>query len=68
MMTFNCVSSDQVESLSLESFQRDDISNPTRKGSDGKYYFWNETWCDLYGPYLSRVEVDEALSAYAKTL
>ena len=31
---------------------------------DGKWYFWNETWSDKYGPYESEEEAEEKLKEY----
>jgi hypothetical protein len=35
---------------------------------DGKWYFWDETWGDWFGPYDSEVEAREKLSAYGRWL
>lgn len=35
---------------------------------EGKWWFWNETWSDRYGPYESKEEASKALFEYAKNL
>jgi len=32
------------------------------------WYFWDETWSVLHGPYLDQQEAQEALLAYARRL
>lgn len=32
---------------------------------DGKWYFWNETWSDLEGPYNTKVEAQAGMREYA---
>jgi hypothetical protein len=35
---------------------------------DGKWYFYDETWADRYGPYDGEQEAREALKKYADPL
>lgn len=35
---------------------------------DGKWWFWNETWSDAYGPYETEEEAAKAATEYAKTI
>ena len=40
-----------------------------RAGWDGPgWYFWDETWCTLHGPFSTFKECRAALKAYAETL
>jgi len=32
------------------------------------WYFWNEIWIDLYGPYDTEADAREALKEYARNL
>jgi hypothetical protein len=32
------------------------------------WYFWNETWNDLHGPFRNKKQAEDALVEYAKTL
>jgi hypothetical protein len=32
------------------------------------WYFWNETWSDCYGPYVTEEECRHKLAEYCKTL
>jgi len=36
--------------------------------NNGLWYFWNETWSDLIGPYKTQGEASVALKSYCKTL
>jgi hypothetical protein len=36
--------------------------------SNGKWYFWNETWSDSYGPYDTLEQVQMAFSDYCETV
>jgi hypothetical protein len=36
--------------------------------SGGWYFFWNETWSDMCGPYASEEEARTALHRYAESL
>jgi hypothetical protein len=42
------------------------MSDPIHKRKDGWWYFWDETWADIYGPYLSRKEALKKLNEYVK--
>lgn len=42
--------------------------NPIHKDLDGKWYFWDETWADRYGPYNTEEEANEALERYGDYL
>lgn len=55
---------EQVAELKPISDVRGD---PLRRRGD-EFWFFDETWSDLYGPYASFHEADAALSEYAKTL
>ncbi len=35
---------------------------------DGAWYFWDESWSYSIGPYSTRVDAEEAILAYAKSL
>jgi len=39
-------------------------ANPVFQDDDGKWWFWNETWSDKYGPYESKERVAKALYTY----
>lgn len=41
-----------------------DAANPVFQDEDGKWWFWNETWSDKYGPYDSKNAVAKALYTY----
>lgn len=44
-------------------------SNPVyRDTSDNKWYFYDETWSDSYGPYDTEEEADRKCAEYAKYL
>lgn len=42
--------------------------DPVHQNEDGKWYFWNEVWCDEYGPHDTRTACNEALVEYCKRL
>lgn len=46
---------------------KDDPANPMRE-VEGKYYWWDETWTVLHGPFETREEANAALSEYARQL
>lgn len=35
---------------------------------DDKWWFWDETWTDAYGPYDSREDADAACAKYAREM
>ena len=41
--------------------------NPVEK-IDDKFYFWDETWANKYGPYENAVEANKALLEYCTTV
>lgn len=41
---------------------------PVGSGSDGRWYFSDETWTDACGPFATRDEAVTELAAYARTL
>jgi hypothetical protein len=41
---------------------------PVHKHTDGRWWFWDETWADELGPYSSRGEAETALDEYADQL
>jgi hypothetical protein len=41
--------------------------NPIHE-EEGKWYFWDETWADRYGPYTSETECRQELDKYIKWL
>lgn len=43
----------------LEGFAEDPITE-----ENGKWYFWNETWTDLIGPYETKEEAIVELAKY----
>lgn len=59
MMTIH--NADPVEYLFYRS-QKEGPSGYTVPG----WYFWDEIWCDVYGPYESVEKTQDALSRYAK--
>jgi len=34
--------------------------------SDGTWYFWDETWCEEYGPYKDEEEANQKIDEYCK--
>lgn len=36
------------------------------KEYEGKWWFWDETWADRYGPYLTQTEAKAALLVYCR--
>lgn len=36
--------------------------------SNGEFYFWDETWSDFYGPYISLEICDEKCKEYSRNL
>lgn len=42
-------------------------NDPVYRDTDG-WYFWDETWTDGYGPYLTEHEAREALNDYIKNV
>ncbi len=45
-----------------------DKTNPVCKNSEGLWFFWNETWNIIYGPFTSRDKASKASVKYAETL
>jgi hypothetical protein len=43
------------------------LGDPMRE-VEGKFYWWNETWTELHGPYDTKEQAKAALAEYAKTL
>jgi len=43
-------------------------TNPVCKNSEGLWFFWNETWNIIYGPFTSRDKASKASVKYAETL
>ena len=41
--------------------------NPVHE-KNRKWYFWNETWSEEYGPYFTEGIADEQCSLYGKSL
>jgi len=40
--------------------------NPVHQNeTDGKWYFWDETWADRLGPYETKEAAEEACENYA---
>ena len=35
---------------------------------DDKWWFWDETWSDAYGPYESEADANAAVNEYARNL
>lgn len=48
-------------------FKEFEYTNPVHE-NDGKWYFWNETWSGVLGPYLTESIADEQCSLYGKSL
>lgn len=45
-----------------------DASDPVRSSPDGQWWFWDETWSSLHGPFGSEGQADQVLAAYAAQL
>lgn len=43
-------------------------SNPIRHNGKGLWFFWNETWSEIHGPYESLEEAQKACFSYALSL
>jgi hypothetical protein len=43
-------------------------TNPIHQNKDGTWWFWDECWCNEYGPYETREECALALSEYVDTV
>ena len=43
-------------------------TDPVFKYTDNLWYFWDETWCNAYGPYKNVEKATDALTKYAKLL
>jgi len=41
--------------------------NAVQQAENGKWWFWDETWCQNYGPYNTEEEAIEALKHYCDT-
>lgn len=54
----------QVEALKTVS---DNPADPIRENEQG-FWFYDETWSDIHGPYATLDECKSQLSAYAATL
>jgi hypothetical protein len=39
-------------------------ADPVEQDADGKWWFWDETWADKYGPYETKEAVHKALWTY----
>lgn len=42
--------------------------SPVVQDSDGRWYFWDETWTSLYGPWATWEAVEKAFSEYVREL
>jgi hypothetical protein len=49
----------------FEEVMNGNAPNPIRQYKDG-WYFWDEAWCDKYGPYKTKIEAQLALNKYIK--
>ena len=43
-------------------------SDPVYQALDGMWYFWNEIWSNMYGPYDTEQEARKACIEYARRL
>ena len=43
-------------------------SDPAYVNDQGMFYFYNETWTDMLGPFMTRAEMETALNEYARSL
>jgi len=43
-------------------------TNPVHKHSDNTYWFWDETWTDEIGPFLTEDIANKKASEYGKSL
>lgn len=48
-------------------FKEFEYINPVHE-KNKKWYFWNETWSDAHGPYLTEAIADEQCSLYGQSL
>lgn len=39
-------------------------NDPVHQKEDGKWYFWDETWTEAYGPYETEIEANQQLDVY----
>lgn len=44
------------------------MSSPIYEGKDGKWYFWDETWSNEYGPFDTEEKARERLKDYVEYL
>lgn len=42
--------------------------DPIASSADGQWWFWDESWSSLHGPFGSEAEADQVLAAYADQL
>jgi len=42
--------------------------DPVERLEDGTWIFWDETWADWHGPFMSEKECREALDSYGESL
>lgn len=52
--------------ITKPGFSKD--GNPVICGDDNMWYFFDETWTEVYGPYQTQEEANEGCSRYASTL
>jgi len=43
-------------------------TNPIHQNEDGKWYFWDEVWCDEYGPFDSEQEAINECNMYCEIM
>lgn len=60
----------KLEQISESSFEDDLLASdekPIHYDKDG-WWFWDEYWCDRYGPYKTKAKVEFKYKEYCKAL
>jgi uncharacterized protein YqkB len=55
---------EEIDNIQMIGIEKQPIYVDTK----GNFYFTDEAWCDLNGPYETYKDCNAALSAYAKTI
>lgn len=53
--------------MKLEPLEKVEYQEPVHE-RDGKFWFWDETWTDEYGPYETKEAADRGCLEYATWL
>ncbi len=59
---------EKTEDGAVLSARSSDPADPLRRDDRGRWWFWNEIWADLLGPYDSEAAAVQAAQDYAKSL